>query len=410
MSRVLLLCPEPLGHRQPAGVGIRFLEFSRALRAAGHTVTLLTPDAATIEGCTGGSLTPTSIRDATVHADVAVVQGHVVNELLAHGARIPTVVDLYDPYIVENLHYWRTRGDEVFLHDHATMLRSFQAGDFFLCASHSQKLFYLGMMTVAGRLHPSRLEADPSLDSLLALAPFGVPQRISPPVRSASNAVLFGGIYDWYSPIVAVDAVAIASHEIPDITLTFTRHPNPDVTPQGAARETMDYVRARKLENFVRFEPWVQYERRLDFYSAFALALLTFPQSIETDLSMRTRIYDYLWAGLPVITSSAAGTDEIIERYGVGSVVPSDDAQVYAAKIVDTLKNRAQLETMRAASDAFVADHQWGATLEPLLTFCAKPRFDATRDAWSSTPATPTLTAARRRWVERIRRRFRRNV
>jgi len=43
--RVMLVCPEPLGHRQPAGVGIRFLEIERVLRAGGHEVTLLSLDA-----------------------------------------------------------------------------------------------------------------------------------------------------------------------------------------------------------------------------------------------------------------------------------------------------------------------------------------------------------------------------
>ena len=43
MTRVLLVCPEPLGHKQPAGIGIRFLEMERVLRADGHEVTLLSP-------------------------------------------------------------------------------------------------------------------------------------------------------------------------------------------------------------------------------------------------------------------------------------------------------------------------------------------------------------------------------
>ena len=34
MTRALLVCPEPLGHKQPAGVGIRFLEMARVLRGA----------------------------------------------------------------------------------------------------------------------------------------------------------------------------------------------------------------------------------------------------------------------------------------------------------------------------------------------------------------------------------------
>ena len=122
MSRVLLVCPEPLGHGQPAGIGIRFLEIANVLRSDGHDVTLLSRD----------EITPESLARTSADADVAVVQGHVANDFFAHARAIPTVIDLYDPFIVENLHYYASRGAEVFTHDHATLMNSLLRGDFFL--------------------------------------------------------------------------------------------------------------------------------------------------------------------------------------------------------------------------------------------------------------------------------------
>jgi glycosyltransferase involved in cell wall biosynthesis len=407
LTHVLLLCPEPLGHGVPAGVGIRFLEFARALVADGQKVTLLTPDGASVSGCTALALSPQNVRDATAAADVAVVQGHIINDLLAHGAPLPTVVDLYDPYIVENLHYWKSRGDEVFVHDHATLQRSLAAGDFFLCASKAQKIFYCGMMIASGRLHPRRFDDDPTLDSLIALAPFGVPPLRRESRAAGSRRILFGGIYDWYSPIVAIDAVRLARESIPDLTLTFTRHPNPEVTPQGAAQAALEHVRKHGLESFVLFEPWTPYESRGDYYDQFSLALLTFPQSIETDLSMRTRIYDFLWAGLPVISSSAAGTDELLEKYGVGVVV-RDDSPVAYADALHRLWSEPQLSgSMRQATKRFVTAHQWSSTLQPLLQFCRAPRRDETRALWDGA-IQPTTVSSGRPWADRIRRKLRR--
>ena len=119
MSRVLLVCPEPLGHGQPAGIGIRFLEIEKVLKADGHTVTLLSP--------------PIAPEDfSRTEADVAVVQGHIANDFFAHARPMPTVVDLYDPFIIENFHYYESRGAEVFTHDHATLIQSLCRGDFFL--------------------------------------------------------------------------------------------------------------------------------------------------------------------------------------------------------------------------------------------------------------------------------------
>ena len=402
MTRVLLVCPEPLGHRQPAGVGVRFIEMAGVLRTDHHVVTVLSADGGTVEGCGAGTLDPESIRRATESADVAVVQGHAANALFAHGRNIPTAVDLYDPFIIENLHYYRARGAEVFTHDHATLIRSLLRGDLFLCASTAQRLFYLGLLLAVGRLNPMAFENDPHLDRLLQLAPFGV-QPVRPAVSRPANTILFGGIYDWYDPHTAIDAVAMARQSIPDVTLTFTRHPNPDTTPQGKAAAAVAYVHRRGYDRFVQFEPWVAYDQRGPFFDRHALALLTFPQSIETDLSMRTRIYDYLWGGLPVITSPAPGTDEILQRYGAGVVVGESSAEAFATTIVDVLRDRGRLEQMSLATVRFVREHQWPLVLAPLREFCKRPAFDAAKEAFAVHLQTPERPAS---ILDRLKRRI----
>jgi glycosyltransferase involved in cell wall biosynthesis len=384
----MLVCPEPLAHRQPAGIGIRFIEMSKALHAAGHDISLLSPN--------DGPIAPETLRDTSERSDVAVVQGHIANDFFAHARPIPTVVDLYDPFIVENLHYYDERGAEVFTHDHATLMHSLLRGDYFLCASEAQRLFYLGTLLAAGRVNPAVFENDPRLDSLLGIAPFGVaPPRDLPDSRP--NAVLFGGIYDWYDPIIAIDAVAIARETIRNLTLTFTRHPNPDFTPQGETARAMEYAKSKGYD-FVALVPWTEYDDRGAFFDRFGAALLTFRQSIETDLSMRTRIYDFLWGGLPVVTSSAPGTDEIIERYRAGAVIRGEDPRDYARAIVDAIGRG-----HAAGTRDFVADHQWSQTLAPLVAFCNAPRVDATKDAFAARLQVPEHPPS---ILDRIKRRM----
>lgn len=381
MSRILLVCPEPLGHGQPAGIGIRFVEIARVLLADGHSVVVLSPDAGTVEGCQSEATTLHSLASRTVGADAVIVQGHVANDLFAHGKPIPTVVDLYDPFIIENLHYHADRGPEVFNHDHATLIHSLMRGDVFLCASQAQRMFYLGLLLAVGRLNPVAFESDSHLDSLLRIVPFGVQPAREIPLRP-DHAILFGGIYDWYDPILAIEAVATARRKIPDLTLTFTRHPNPEITPQGKTAEAIKHVRSRGYGEFVKFEPWAEYDRRGDFFDRFSLALLTFPQSIETDLSMRTRIYDYLWGGLPIVTSSAPGTDEILERYGAGSIIREESREAFAGEIVAIIEDRLRYDRMIAGARQFVRDHQWPRVLEPLRAFCRKPVADKAKEAF----------------------------
>jgi glycosyltransferase involved in cell wall biosynthesis len=398
MTHALLVCPEPLGHRQPAGIGIRFLEMAKVLLADGHEVTLLSRDAGVVAGCRVDAITPETLQRHTAEADVAVVQGHVANDLFAHGRTIPTVVDLYDPFIIENLHYYESRGAEVFTHDHATLMQSLLRGDLFLCASPAQRLFYLGGLLAVGRVNPIAFENDPHLDALVRIAPFGVPPSAIAGETSAVPAILFGGIYDWYEPLLAIDAVAIARTSLPDLTLTFTTHPNPSLTPQGKLADAIAYAKKQNYD-FVRFEPWVAYEERAAFYGGFGAALLTFPQSIETDLSMRTRVYDYLWGGLPIVTSSAPGTDELLTTYGAGVVVRSSSATDFAAALVHALTET----QMRDGVRRFVDDHQWQRTLRPLVDFVRTPRIDPQKDAFAATLQVPEHP---RSFFDRIKRRI----
>ena len=381
--RVMLVCPEPLGHGQPAGIGIRFLEIERVLRGDGHEVTLLSRD--------NGAFDAQTLLRVSGESDVAVVQGHVANDFFAHARPIPTVVDLYDPFLIENLHYFATRGGEVYAHDHATLMHSLARGDFFLCASEAQRHFYLGALVAVGRVNPLKFASDPTLQSLIAIAPFGVPA----PRESTHDdaAVLFGGIYDWYDPIAAIEAVTLARASAPAMTLTFTTHPNPELTPQGKTAAAMKHAKGL---DFVRFEPWVEYAQRGAFYDRFAVALLTFPQSIETDLSMRTRVYDYLWGGLPIVTSSAPGTDELLERYGAGLIVGGrtpDTPQAFADALLEALRNA---DRLRDGARRFTADHQWPRVLQPLVDFVRAPRVDAEKEMPERPPSI----------LDRIRRRI----
>jgi len=307
VADVLLVCPEPLGKKTPAGVGIRFLEFARTLEQAGLSTTMLSPDGFPSGTTAGEVLTPESIaRNSRTHS-VGILQGHVVNDFYAHAAEIPTVIDLYDPYLVENLHYSITHGRGVFEHDLLTLRKSIQRGDFFLAASEYQRLYYAGMMTLERRINPEIFADDGSLKSLLTTVPFGVPPPRPTPTRTASTDILFGGIYDWYDPFLALEAVKLVRRELAEVTLTFNVHPNEATTPQQVTTALRERVSAERLDSLVRFETWVPYETRSAFYDRFEISLLTFQPSLETDLAMRTRLFDFLWGGLPVITSPAQG-------------------------------------------------------------------------------------------------------
>ena len=182
-------------------------------------------------------------------------------------------------------------------------------GDFFLCSSEEQRVFYLGFLTALGRVNPERLADDPDLRELIAPVPFGVPEELPPhrPVLPAAaggeRRLLFGGLYDWYDPWTLARGARRAGRSLAG-RLFVIRNPNAGSTPQRLLAEVE--ARCRQLGwwgSRVQVLDWVPAERRYDLLRDVDLLVAPHRPSLETRLSLRTRFLDALAAGCPVVTS-----------------------------------------------------------------------------------------------------------
>jgi hypothetical protein len=282
MTRIALVSSEPIRPRM-AGIGIRYAELARRLPAVvagtggGRVETVLVtpgdPEEARRALAGDGAQPPIEVRrfargrlaEVLAGCDAAVAQGQLANDLLLELPELPAAIDLYDPWLVENLHYSESLGHDPYRNDHATWVLQLSRGDFFLCSSEDQRLYYLGFLTALGRVNPERLAADPDLAGLIAAVPFGVPAPAElPPHRPlldrrqpGERRLLFGGLYDWYDPFTLLDALALLPAE-PPWTLLLVANPNPGSTPQRLLAEVE--ARCRRLGwwgSRVRLVDWV---------------------------------------------------------------------------------------------------------------------------------------------------------
>ncbi|HYN21010.1 MAG TPA: hypothetical protein VE078_08625, partial [Thermoanaerobaculia bacterium] len=147
--RVALLSSEPIRLRM-AGIGIRYFELARRLPEYGFEVLLVSPadpketaelDLPNVEIC---RFERGRLAELLRGCDCAVAQGQLANDLLLEMPELPVAVDLYDPWLVENLSYAATLGLDPYRNDHATWVLQMSRGDFFLCSSEEQRGFYLG--------------------------------------------------------------------------------------------------------------------------------------------------------------------------------------------------------------------------------------------------------------------------
>lgn len=394
MTRVLIITGDPIGERM-AGPAIRVWNMALQLVARGHEVRVVSttraehpdPPVPIVAVAPGDAA---RLRPLERWAEVIVFQGHALGQfpLLASTDRI-LVADVYDPMHLEMLEQGRelprATWDLRVAQARDALNLQLRRADFFVCASERQRLFYLGHLASLGRISPATYADDPDLRGLLDVAPFGMdPEEPTPGAslrRSDAERILIwgGGVYAWFDPLALIRAVARVGAERPETRLIFlgTRHPGVD--EMGIVREAFDLARELGVEgeNVVFNDTWVPYAERSGHLLAADAGVSTHHLHVETTFAFRTRILDYLWAGLPMIVTEGDSFAELVAEEGLGVVVPAGDVDALADAIREVLFD----DTARARYAAAVARVRerftWDRTLAPLLDFCDAPHHAA---------------------------------
>lgn len=340
------------------------------------------------------SLDDVGLRRALDGSDVLVFQGWIAaGRPWIIGWDGPIVCDIYDPMHLEQLEQARDLGLERWqraVHAATGVLNEqLRRGDFFICASEKQRDLWLGHLAGLGRVNPLTYRDDGTLRRLIDVVPFGVTSEVPVQTRSGirdvmpgidedSKVILWGGgLYNWFDPLTLIRAVDQLRHTDPAVRLVFMgmRHPNPEVPQMRMA------VRAEQLSDelglsgtVVHFNrDWVPFDDRQNYLLDADIGVSTHFDQVETEFSFRTRILDYLWAGLPVVTTGGDLLADLIDRRGAGAVVPSEDVDALVEALSSLLLDDVRMVTSRAASQQLANELRWPAVVEPLKRFCRDP-------------------------------------
>ena len=405
-SRVLVLCFDPLTDTMP-GPAIRSWHLAAEL-AADHEVVLAGTAGATrtspvmdVRAVSGGADLDELVGwcDA-VFAPTSVVRRHPV--VVTSGK--PLCIDMYIPTHLENLEPFGSAGDAEHVaaveHQVSVINDDLRHGDFFLCASERQRDFWLGSLASLGRVNPAVYGADPTLRALIDVVPFGIDPapvpagggllRRSFPAVGPGDPVLIwgGGVYNWFDPLSLLRAVdRLRRGPRPEVRLVFLgmRNPNPGIPEMRMAVATRALADELGLTGRHVFfnEGWVAYEERGSYLADADLAVSTHLAHIETHFSFRTRVLDYLWAGLPMVLTGGDTLSDGVAEAGLGAAVPPGDAEAIASAIDRLLAAPPDREAVRAYGQRYA----WAAVAEPLRRFMAQP--GPARDRGSRPVAEP---------------------
>ncbi|MFC5291029.1 glycosyltransferase [Actinokineospora guangxiensis] len=431
--RVLVITGDAVSERM-AGPAIRAWNMADVL-AAEHEVRLVTVNPVCAPPPAPFPVLGVRRRDLPAQvawADIIVLQGHALElapELKKADSTKLVVCDVYDPMHLELLEQSKDQGASGIAEQRERDLigvtkvlnAQLERGDFFICASERQRHFWLGHLLALGRLTPDIYDTDPTLRSLLDVVPFGLPgkppQQSRSPIKGellagadigaadaggSSRVMLWaGGVYSWFDPLTLVEAVGELAGRRPDARLVFLgmKHPNPEVPEMDiGARVRALSARLGLTGRHVFFnETWVPYEQRQDWLLDADCGVTTHFEHVETTFAFRTRVLDYLWAGLPIVTTDGDSFAALVRREGLGVVVPSEDPTALAAALEKVLYDEEFAAACRDRIAVVRERFTWENVLAPLTAFCRSPRPAADRLPGGSTLSkVPALGVAGR--------------
>lgn len=334
-------------------------------------------------------------------ADIIVVQGNaaVVFPILKKSKKV-LVFDLYDPMHLENLEQakhlsrktWKKSVDQAV----ATLNFQLARGDFFLCASENQRIFWLGHLAALGRVNSENYLTDKTFRKLIEVVPFGLsetpPQATKGSLRgvvdgiSKNDKIILwsGGLYDWFDPLTLISAVAELAVLHPQTKLYFmgTKHPHPDVPEMQIVAESRKHASNLGLLNSSVFfnEEWVDYDERANYLLEADLGVSTHFEHLETTFSFRTRILDYLWADLPIVTTQGDFFASLITDYDLGIAVPAENVKLLAKALEKSLFDEKFVSECKQNLIEIKTDFYWATVLQPLVDFCLSFREAADRE------------------------------
>lgn len=404
MTHVLIATDGVLGPRM-TGPAIRALELARVLARDGHVVRLASIRSGTIPqgvgealevlpGCGGRTLV-----QLAAEADVVLAGGFVAAHHPGFVARARHfVLDLYDPMLLEvlasaestALRRWRLREQRAWL------AWQMARADVCLVASARQRDYWTGRACALGLLTAERHDQDPALDRMFLEVPFGVPEEPPAHDQPVMRGVLpgvgpddvvalwYGGLWDWFDPLTPLRGAAPLAQTHPRLRLVFLagKPPQPG-SPHHRRREEL-ITEARRLgtlgSQVVLVEDWVPYGDRGRWLLEADAGLSAHRINLETRYSYRTRLLDFLWAGLPVLTSAGDGFADKVKEQRLGLTMPESHVEAWTQALArlaeDPAWRLATAGNVRRAAEAY----RWSEAARPLRNFVAEP--------WSQ-PARP---------------------
>jgi hypothetical protein len=292
--------------------------------------------------------------------------------------KIPTILDYVGSGLLEE---YATKG-YIPITLLQMKLKSFWLGDFFITAGQRERYYLLGLLAASKKM--SQVEHDQK-DPLIHVIPITPPTN--PPVltkkiieKKPDELVLLvaGAFLPWYDYSTFFTALKL---------LIAQGKSNFKVLIMGGN------IRDRRFENIVRkmgcserlrekliFTGLVPFKQRSNYYLSADVAINIPSITIEDELSVRTRVIDYIWASLPILSPAQDEYSAAAISNGAGFLYQAGNSRSLADAISQIMDDRTQIEQAKSRMPLLL-QNKFNLTnyISPLEAFIQNPYVDPTR-------------------------------
>lgn len=400
-KNMLIVSSDKIGNKM-AGPGIRYSEIAKQLSAI-CSITLAAPNKCNLDlkeyniKLVEFSINKTKeLVDAFRTTDIVLIQGvwlELMPELKQYCNDRIIIADLYDPFTIENLevHKAKDMNTRNLFNDSDlnALLNQIRFGDYFICANEKQKDFWIGMLSALNKVNPKEYDLSNKLEKLIGLVPFGISEIDPVHTRDAlkekipglkENDKIFlwgGGVWNWFDPLTLISAIGEISKIRDDIKLFFlgVKHPNPDVPEMEMLAKAFELSEKLGIKDkYVIFNmDWVDYNDRQNFLLESYAGVSCHFDNLETRFSFRTRILDYLWAGLPIIATEGDYFSQEVDDKNLGVVVKFKDVESLKDAIIKISDDKDFYNECKKNIKEYREQYKWNIVTKPLKDFCNNP-------------------------------------
>jgi glycosyltransferase involved in cell wall biosynthesis len=395
MAKILLVSIAPVG-KMMAGPAIRYFEFAKAL-SKNHEVILLVPKASDTDIFSEQFTIIKHNGDYQKYfKEVDVIISIVIPPLMVLAAKmnnVKIILDLYglSPFEMLEMHKnsllpFRKKEQDSLVD---SFNFSFSMIDSIICATDNQRDLWTGCLLCQKKITPTLYDQDQSFKYKINLVPFGlsptppIKQGIGPKslfnLKETDKIVLWGGgVWNWFDPLTLIKAIDLISKKRADIHLVFMGVKAPSITDlEILSMSAKAYKLAEDLNilnKHVFFNlDWIPYEERSSFLLEADIGISTHFDHLETRYSYRTRILDYIWAGLPIISTEGDYFSKFIKDNEIGLVVPYENVKALAEAILQLIDHPEIAAKMKKNLESVRQDFYWDDVIRPIEEMIVYP-------------------------------------